>query len=860
MLRLIFSFFGSIFALLTLGCALFAIIFTAVFFAYGNDLPDYEQLSNYQPATISRVYSGDGQVIDEFAQQRRLFISAEEVPDIIKQAFISAEDKNFYNHSGYDPVGIAKAIFDAFNGQDLRGASTITQQVMKNFLLTRSRSMERKIKEIILATRIEKSMSKDKILELYLNEIFLGQNSYGIASASDTYFGKPLDDITLEEAAYLASLPKAPSNYHPVRQKKRALARRNFVIREMAENGYITKEAALIAKSKDLITVQSGQLDSARKARAPRSYFTDEIRRQLSKSFGEKEFFTGGLSVRATMDFKLQNEAAKALRIGLENYDRKYSPWRGPITTIDKEFLENDKWREILIKKNLPRDIAEWKLAVVTKINKNTADIGIEGFLSDKNQFLNFGHEIKWAQNREFSNGTRTTINKIKDMWSVGDVVYVKPSYNFDGNLERWTLRQIPKIQGGFVAMDTETGRVLAMQGGFSYQHSVFNRATQAKRQPGSSFKPFVYAAALDVGYSPAAMIMDKKFEILTPQGIWSPKNYSGEEYGLTPLRVGIEKSRNLMTVRLAQDVGMDVVGEYAERFGVYNNMQRLLAASLGAQETTLFKMVSSYAMFANGGERILPTMVDRVQDRFGRTIFKHDKRNCVECNDNILEIGKTPFITNNRERVLDPVTAFRLQSMMRGVVERGTAKAVAIDGIEIAGKTGTTNEAKDVWFIGFTRNIVAGCYMGFDTPKPLRKGASGGSMCGPVFKQFMLSAIEKYGAGTFSQPPNTYFAKFDRTTGAHLPDGGTGGNPNNIPGNNVTAELFRIGEDPVLDGLITVIDGGFSVTADEEIFSEFSDDLGMNTGDNWIKNYIDKKKKNSNKVNFGSLSSGGLY
>lgn len=314
------------------------------------------------------------------------------------------------------------------------------------------------------------------------------------------------------------------------------------------------------------------------------------------------------------------------------------------------------------------------------------------------------------------------------------------------------------------------------------------------------------------------------------------------------------------MTVRLAQDVGMDVVAGYAERFGVYNRMPRLLAAALGAQETTLFKMVSSYAMFANGGERILPTMVDRVQDRFGRTIYKHDKRNCVECNESMLEIGKTPFITNNRERVLDPVTAFRLQSMLRGVVERGTAKSVAIDGIEIAGKTGTTNEAKDVWFVGFTRNIVAGCYMGFDTPKPLRKGASGGGMCGPVFKQFMKTAIKKYGAGTFSQPPNTYFAKFDRTSGAHLPDGGTGRNPNNIPGDNVTAELFRIGEDPVLDGLITIIDGGFSVNADVEIFSEFSDDLGMTTGDNWVKSIINNKKKDSNKVNFGSLSSGGLY
>ena len=529
MLRFIFSFFGSIFALLTLGCALFAIILTAVFYAYGSDLPDYEQLSNYQPATISRVYSRDGKVIDEFAQQRRLFISADEIPDIVKNAFISAEDKNFYNHIGYDPAGIAKAIFDAANGKELRGASTITQQVMKNFLLTRSRSIDRKIKEIILATRIETSMSKEKILELYLNEIFLGQNSYGIASAADTYFSKALDELTLEEAAYLASLPKAPSNYHPVRQKDRAIARRNFVIREMEENGYVSEDEALIAKSKELITVQGGQLASKRASRAPRTYFTDEIRRQLSLSFGEEEFFTGGLAVSATMDLKLQSDAAKALRNGLEEYDRKYSPWRGPVDTIEKKHLQEDTWRKVLKKKNLPRDINGWHLAIIYDVSKYVAKIKIEGFPENKNQFLDLKNEMTWAKSRIFDNGKRISINSAKDMWSLGDIVFVKPLYDNDTNTIKWTLRQIPKIQGGFVAMDTETGRVLALQGGFSYQHSVFNRATQANRQPGSSFKPFVYAAALDVGYSPASLIIDAPIEIDTPQGLWSPKNSSNK-------------------------------------------------------------------------------------------------------------------------------------------------------------------------------------------------------------------------------------------------------------------------------------------------------------------------------------------
>ena len=453
-------------------------------------------------------------------------------------------------------------------------------------------------------------------------------------------------------------------------------------------------------------------------------------------------------------------------------------------------------------------------------MRKTIAKIKVEGFQNNKNQFLTLNDEMIWAKNRIYANGKRVVINTAKDMWAVGDVVFVKPLYDSDKNIIKWTLRQIPKIQGAFVAMDTETGRVLAMQGGFSYQHSVFNRATQAKRQPGSSFKPFVYAAALDVGYSPASLIIDAPIEIDTPQGLWSPKNSSNKFYGPAPLRIGIEQSRNLMTIRLAQDVGMEVISGYAERFGVYNKMQKLLAASLGAQETTLYRMVSSYAMFANGGERVAPTMVDRVQDRFGRTIYKHDKRKCTNCENNVLQMGKSPYINSNRERVLDPLTAFRLQSMMRGVVERGTAKSVEIKGVEIAGKTGTTNDAKDVWFVGFTRNIVAGCFIGFDTPKPLRKGASGGGMCGPVFKEFMIEAIKKYGSGSFSQPPNTYFAKFDRNTGALLPDGGTGGNPNNIPGSNVTSELFRIGDDPVLDGLITVIDGGFSVIADEEIFT----------------------------------------
>lgn len=852
MLRFIFSFFGSIFALLTLGGVLGAALLAGIFFAYGSDLPDHEQLASYEPATISRVYSIDGQVMDEFAQERRLFTPADEIPNIVKQAFISAEDKNFYDHAGYDPAGIAKAIIDAARGQDLRGASTITQQVMKNFLLDGSRKLDRKVKEIILATRIESSMSKDKILELYLNEIFLGQNSYGVTAAAETYFGKTLEEISLQEAAYLAALPKAPSNYHPVRQEKRALARRNFVLREMAENGYVTDVAALIAKNQELETVQGGQFASVRSTRPPRDYFTDEIRRQLSKSFGEEEFFTGGLAVRATMDPVLQSEAALALRDGLEKYDRTNSPYRGPVTSLDPALMVDGAWRDELANQELPRDIKDWYLAAVVEVGSKSARIEIEGFAVDDNQILSLASEIKWAKNRELEDGKILRIRKATDMWAVGDIVMVKPERDKKGKIERWTLRQIPKVQGGFMAMDTDTGRVLAMQGGFSYQHSIFNRATQAQRQPGSSFKPFVYASALDSGYSPVSIIVDAPIEINTPQGLWRPKNASNKFYGPAPLRVGIEQSRNLMTIRLAQDVGMDVVGSYAERFGVYDNMQRVLSGSLGAQETTLFKMVSSYAMFANGGERVVPTMVDRVQDRYGRTIFKHDQRDCIDCKAIEISEGRSPRIENNRDRVMDPVTAYRLTSMMRGVVERGTARRVAMKGVQIAGKTGTTNEAKDVWFIGFTRNMVAGCYIGYDTPTPLGRSASGGGMCGPVFKQFMEKAIKLYGAGTFSPPENTYFAKFDRFSGAQLPDDATG--------DNVVSELFRLGEDPILDGLITVIDGGFSASADIEIFSDFLAGVSTGNADKVLVTGTGETKNISGKASFGSLSSGGQY
>lgn len=691
--------FRGYFFLITLGIAVAALSIGSIFYIYGRDLPSHEALAQYTPPTISRIYSGEGRMIDEFAKERRLFTPAEEIPDLVKYAFISAEDKNFYTHQGYDARGIVAAMVEAARsrGQSVRGASTITQQVMKNFLLGGERKIERKIKEIILATRVEDTLDKDKILELYLNEIFLGQNSYGVTAAAQTYFNKTLGELAPHEAATLASMPKAPGKFHPVRNKDRVLARRNFVLKEMAENGYITQAAYEAERELPLRSVQNGDFDSFKSALPPRDYFTDEIRRQLSSDFGEEQFFSGGMTVRATVEPEMQVIAAEALRRGLEDYDRGRGVWRGTGVTIPEDQLaDEDSWRAALAKAAVPRDITlngKWHPAVVLAAGKNDMRIGIEGVDEDADGHWIVAKDVTWAGPLLENGKVGRKAKKAGDLLSVGDVVLVRAmTKDADGSFVRWTLRQVPEIQGGFMAMDVNTGRVIAMQGGFSYQHSVFNRATQARRQPGSSFKPFVYAAALDSGYSPATIVIDAPIEVNTPQGLWRPKNSSNKFYGPTPLRTGIEQSRNLMTIRLAQEVGMDVVADYAERFGVYDNMGQFLANSLGADETTLFKIVAAYAMFANGGERVEPTLVDRIQDRYGRTIYRHDQRDCVNCADANLPAGQAPRIFSNRERVMDQTTAYQLTSMMKGVVDRGTATNIRV-GVPIAGKTGTTND-----------------------------------------------------------------------------------------------------------------------------------------------------------------------
>ncbi len=805
-----------------------ALVVGAVFWMYGRDLPSHESLAQYKPPTISRIYSGEGQLIDEFAQERRLFTPSEEIPDLVKQAFISAEDKNFYTHQGYDPRGIIAAGVEAVRtkGETVRGASTITQQVMKNFLLSGDRRAERKIKEIILATRLEDTLDKEQILELYMNEIFLGQNSYGVTAAAQTYFNKTLQELAPHEAAMLAAMPKAPSDYHPVRQKERLLNRRNYVLREMQQNGYIDQATYETEVDMPLRSVQNGDFESFRTALPPRDYFTDEIRRQLSEDFGEGEFFTGGFTVRASVDEEMQVEAAKALRTALQKYDRSRGRWRGTGEVIAEEKLADEaQWREALAIMEIPRDVVlptQWYPAVVLNVADQSLTVGIEDGPADGTIPR---EDIKWMQ------------GNFQDNFKRGDVILVMV-----GEEGQWSARQVPEVQGGFVAMDVNSGRVLAMQGGFSYQDTVFNRATQAQRQPGSSFKPFVYAAALDSGYSPATIVVDAPIEVNTPQGLWRPKNSTNKFYGPTPLRTGIEQSRNLMTIRLAQEVTMPVVAGYAERFGVYDRMGAFLANSLGSEETTLYKMVAAYAMFANGGERVEPTLVDRIQDRFGKTIYRHDDRQCVDCNSSWLEPDESPTILTDRSQVMDAITAYQLTSMMKGVVDRGTASRVVNLPVPTAGKTGTTNESKDAWFIGFTSNIVAGCYIGYDRPRPMGRGAYGGTLCGPVFQSFMEKAVEKYGGGPFEVPPGGHFIKIDRFSGARLPE--------DASGEYVVAEYFRDGVDGFID---RVYDGGFAMGSDLPLFEEASSgrQVTTSTGDTITV---------GPNASQGDLQGGGLY
>lgn len=851
-LRVAASVAAALFSFASMGLLAAVAVGAAVVWTYSRDLPSYAQLSSYEPPTISRIFSTEGDLIDEFAKERRLFSPIEEIPAVVKQAVISAEDKNFYTHKGYDPVGMLKAAVDAARGGRLRGASTITQQVMKNFLLGSDRTIDRKIKEIVLAAKIERQFSKDEILELYLNEIFLGQNSYGVAAAAQTYFNKPLEELSVGEAAYLAALPKAPSSYHPVRQTDRAIARRNFVLQEMVENGYLDPSTAQKEAASGLRTVLSGDMASFKSGLPPRGYFTDEIRRQLSGSFGEDSFFSGGLTIRATVDPGLQRTAATALRSGLEAYDRAAGVWHGTGQSLDPAALQDEQGlREALAAADLPRDVDRWHVAAVLGFDGGDALVAVEGRPRSDADRIAAG-DVSWVRRLEGGERFSGGADSVDDVLDEGDLVLVSQAKDAGGeDAAGWSLRQLPEVQGAFMAMDVNSGRVLAMQGGFSYQQSVFNRTTQAARQPGSAFKPFVYAAALDSGYTPATILIDAPIEIETPEGIWRPANSSDVFYGPVPLRTGIEFSRNLMTIRLAKDVGMENVADYAENFGIYGRMDPFLANSLGAQETTLFKMVAGYAMFANGGERVEPTLVDRVQDRWGNTIYRHDKRVCSDCDNPFLETNGIPLILSNRTRVIDAVTAYQVTSMMEGAVKRGTGRHTVKLGVPVAGKTGTTNESKDAWFVGYTPNIVAGCFIGFDQPRSMGKRTYGGTLCGPVFNEFMKVAIERYGSEEFKVPDGGVFVSIDRETGEILQGSHT---------DRSVAEFFRLGTEPDED-TFRIVDGGFAMASDlAPAVPKPEDGAPVPEAQTLPEIPVGDIDPDSGVSSFGSLSSGGLY
>ena len=738
-----------------------------------SDLPDVEVLASYEPAVTTRVYAGDGELMSEYAKERRLYLPIQGIPERVKQAFISAEDKNFYEHPGIDVTGIARAVVayvkNYGKGVRAQGASTITQQVAKNFLLSSDRTIDRKIKEAVLAFRIESAYPKDEILELYLNEINFGAGAYGIAGAALTYFDKPVSELKLHEAAYLAGLPKAPSNYHPFRNTERAIERRNYVLGRMAANGHASVQDVQAARAMPLgvrFRQRGTQLFAS-------EYFAEEVRRQLIATYGEEALYEGGLAVRTTIDPALQAIARDTLHDGLIAYDQSRG-YRGPAATIS---LDGD-WGLELAKLPILSDVPEWTLAVVLGVDGDAVSLGLRpdktasGRVADDRTFGSLPAEnMKWAY-RFVRDGERGRADSPAGVLRQGDVVYVEET---EEGSAIYRLRQPPEVQGGMVVMEPNTGRVVAMVGGFSFSESEFNRATQANRQPGSAFKPFVYAAALDNGYTPASVVNDAPITIVQNGEVWEPKNYAGGAAGPSTLRSGIEKSRNLMTVRLARDMGMGLVTQYAERFGLYDDLLPVLPMSLGSGETTVLKMVGAYAVMANGGKQVTPSLIDRIQNRYGQTIFKHGGRACPECRATAWTGQDEPEIIDTRQQVLDPMTAYQITSMMQGVASRGTAAFLRELGRPVAGKTGTTNEEKDAWFVGYTPELVAGVYIGFDTPKPMGKGQTGGGLAAPIFQDFMSKALKDRPITDFAVPRGMSVIAINRRTGMQAASGSDG-------------------------------------------------------------------------------------
>jgi penicillin-binding protein 1A len=785
-----------------------------------RDLPDYESLAKYEPPVMTRIHALDGSLMAEYARERRIFVPINVVPKLVIAAFLSAEDKRFYEHGGLDFTGIVRAVVNNLQNYGKKrpeGASTITQQVAKNFLLSSEQKLDRKLKEAILAIRIERAYPKDKILELYLNEIYLGMGSYGVAAAALNYFSKELSELTIEEAAYLAALPKAPNNYHPFRRKREATIRRDWIIDQMTEVGYISPADAKAAKAKPLavnIRPLGTQIYAA-------DYFAEEVRRVLVGNFGEDGLLghadrtasadgriNGGLSVRTTLDPGLQRMARKALIDGLVAFDREKG-WRGPLQKID---IAGD-WGATLGGVDVPSDLQPWRLGVVLQAQKIKAVVGLRPARQSDGNYVGEREaveipfdEMRWAR------AGRGVPKAVTDVLSPGDVIWVAPKDPAKPS-GVWSLMQVPEVGGGLIAMDPHTGRVHAVVGGFSFASSQFDRALQAKRQPGSAFKPLVYAAALDNGYKPTSIVIDAPIEIDQGPGkeVWTPKNYDGESsFGPATLRIGIEKSRNQMTVRLAQDMGMPLIVEYAKRFGVYDDLLPVLAMSLGSGETTLARMTTAYAAFANGGKQVHATLIDRIQDRWGRAIWRHDNRECAGCKAERWEGQAEPNLADDRRQILDPHTAYQMTSMMEGVVQRGTAAIVSknLPNVPIAGKTGTTNEEKDAWFIGYTPDLVVGVFVGYDTPRAMGKGMTGGHVAAPIFASFMKLALADKKPVPFRIPPGIKLVRVSLRTGLRV----QGGEPDAV------TEAFKTYEEP--DDAYSVIgftnDSGGFFTGDQ--------------------------------------------
>ena len=734
--------------LVKLGILIFIIIFFLIFSAFwyfSLGLPDYKKLAKYEPSVSSRVYDDSGELIAEYALEKRLFIPIESIPEVVINSFLSAEDKNFFLHPGIDAKGITRAVLNniqnVLSGKRLEGASTITQQVAKNFLLTSEVSLRRKIKEAILAFRIEKAYSKSRILELYLNEIYLGQGTYGVASASLEYFDKSVKELNYKESALLAALPKAPSKYNPYKNIDLAKSRRNMVLKNLKDNGYINK-TEFKNFTKEEIKLKKRRVILAGEAQS----YTEEVRRIINTEYGFEKVYSEGLSISTPLNGKYQVAALNALRLGIESYDKRRG-WRGPITNI----FENKNWENKI--KNIKLDkTLKWEIAQVTNVQDNISEIKL--IKQNKKGKINF-EDLKWTNKKNFN-----TLLKI------GDVIFVK---NKSKNI--WILKQLPLVNGSIVVMEPENGKVKALVGGYSFISSEFNRATQAKRQPGSAFKPIVYAAALENGFLPNSLVLDAPFVSKQGEGLknWKPQNYGKKFYGPSTLRMGVEKSRNLMTVRVAQKLGFDKISAISKKLGVYDDVPELLSVSLGSNETTLLKLTTAYCSFVNGGKKVEPTLISRIQNRRGKTIFNFDKRKCEGCEIVNIDENYSPKIIDKKEQVISQETAYQMTSILEGVVKRGTGKKLKVLGVPLAGKTGTTNKNFDAWFIGFTSDLAIGVYVGYDEPKTLGKFETGSKAALPIFKSFIEKAMYKEEMKAFKVPSNIYFFPVDYNTGKGL-------------------------------------------------------------------------------------------